>query len=158
MVRPMTLLARPTTGTIAIIGDDDASQTTTRSSWLRTPVTHPADEVLWGIVTRDGFDELDDPSWHKGMKAHAYPVGMDDEAICGFRPPKSRLRGRGRARLALPSAGVHRTCTRCASRITAPCRPMPVSYVLRRSAVPVPVVPAPPRTSQAPPTLVPVRA
>jgi hypothetical protein len=155
----MTLLARTTTGTVPVSRESSPRPATARFVLFRGPVTHPADDVLWGIVTRDGFDELDDPSWHTGMTAHAYLLGDDGEAICGFHPPKSRVRGRERARLGLPSPGVHRTCTRCAARVTAPRQAMPVSFVLRRPMVPVPVVAAPtPATNQAPPALVPVRA
>ncbi len=159
MVRPMTFLARPTTGTIPVSSDPSPRPMIARLLFVREPEKHPADEILWGIAIRDGFDELDDPSWHREMTAHAYLLGNDGEAICGFRPPRSRVRGRDRARLAFPSPGVHRTCTRCAARVTAPRQAMPVSYVLRRPVVPVPVVPAPtPVTVQAPPALVPVRA
>jgi hypothetical protein len=108
----------------------------------RTGRTFPADEVVWGIVIRNGFDELDDPWYHRGTTQHAYLEGNDNVAICGFRPPQSGPRTRRRARLGMPTPGEHPMCGMCARMVVAPRPRVPVPVQPARS-VAVPVVPAP---------------
>jgi hypothetical protein len=128
--------------------------------------TFPADEIVWGIVIRNGFDELDDPGYHRGITQHAYLEGNDNVAICGFRPPQSGPRTRRRSRLGLPSPGEHPMCGMCARMVVAP-RPRvsvpvqpnrpPVAVPVARPApvwthpvpVPAPVVPAMPTSTAA---------
>ena len=101
--------------------------------------TFPADEIVWGIVIRNGFDELDDPLYHRGITQHAYLEGNDNVSICGFRPPQSGPRTRRRSRLGMPSAGEHPMCGSCARLVVAP-RPrvsMPVQSSRPSVAVPV---------------------
>ena len=106
--------------------------------------TFPADEVVWGIVIRNGFDELDDPWYHRGTTQHAYLEGNDNVAICGFRPPQSGPRTRRRSRLGLPTAGEHPMCGSCARMVVAPRPRVPVPVQGSRPPVAVPVVkPAP---------------
>jgi hypothetical protein len=115
--------------------------------------TFPADEVVWGIAIRNGFDELDDPWYHRGTTQHAYLEGNDNVAICGFRPPQSGPRTRRRSRLGLPSAGEHPMCGMCARMVVAPRPRVPIPVSGSRPNVPVPVVrPAAlaPRASVAP--------
>ena len=81
--------------------------------------TFPADEVVWGIVIRNGFDEMDDPWYHRGTTQHAYLEGNDNVSICGFRPPQSGPRTRRRARLGLPTSGQHPMCGSCARMVVA---------------------------------------
>ena len=100
--------------------------------------TFPADEVVWGIVIRNGFDELDDPWYHRGTTQHAYLEGNDNVAICGFRPPQSGPRTRRRSRLGLPTAGEHPMCGSCARMVVAPRPRVPVRVHRSRPAVPVP--------------------
>lgn len=105
----------------------------------RTGRTFPADEVAWGIVIRNGFDELDDPSYHLGVTQHAYLVGNDNVAICGFQPPRTGSRTRRRPRLGLPTVGVHPMCGVCAKMVVAP-RPrvaVPMGDERPRVAIPV---------------------
>jgi hypothetical protein len=102
-------------------------------------MTFPADEVVWGIVIRNGFDELDDPGYHHGVTQHAYLEGNDNVSICGFRPPVSGPRTRRRARLGLPSAGVHPMCGSCARMVVAPRPRVPVPVQVGRPTVTVPV-------------------
>jgi len=104
-----------------------------------TGKTFPADEVVWGIVIRNGFDELDDPWYHKGTTQHAYLEGNDNVAICGFRPPQSGPRSRRRTRLGLPSAGQHPMCGACARLVVAPRPRVPVPVQGSRPPVAVPV-------------------
>jgi hypothetical protein len=120
-----------------------------------TGKTFPADEVVWGIVIRNGFDELDDPFYHRGTTQHAYLEGNDNVAICGFRPPQSGPRTRRRSRLGLPTAGVHPMCGMCARLVVAPRPRVPVPVQAPRPPVAVPV--AQPGNAPAPrPVPVPV--
>ena len=115
--------------------------------------TFPADEVVWGIVIRNGFDELDDPWYHRGTTQHAYLEGNDNVAICGFRPPQSGPRTRRRSRLGLPSAGEHPMCGSCARMVVAPRPRVPVPVQGSRPPVAVPVaqpVPGQPVPGQPP--------
>jgi hypothetical protein len=119
--------------------------------------TFPADEIVWGIVIRNGFDELDDPWYHRGTTQHAYLEGNDDVAICGFRPPQSGPRTRRRSRLGLPTPGEHPMCGICARMVVAPRPRVPIAVNPARPVVPVPVVPGsvPPRPVAAPVPVVP---
>lgn len=115
--------------------------------------TFPADEVVWGIAIRNGFDELDDPWYHRGTTQHAYLEGNDNVAICGFRPPQSGPRTRRRSRLGMPTTGEHPMCGMCARMVVAPRPRVPIPVSGDRPTVAVPVVrPAAlaPRTSMAP--------
>ena len=101
--------------------------------------TFPADEVVWGFVVRPGFDELDDPHYHRGMTQHAYLEGNDLVALCGFRPPRTGPRTRRRSRLGLPTPGSNPMCGMCARKVVAP-RPriaMPVGPGRLPVAIPV---------------------
>ena len=120
-----------------------------------TGKTFPADEIVWGIVIRNGFDELDDPWYHRGTTQHAYLEGNDNVAICGFRPPQSGPRTRRRSRLGLPTAGEHPMCGMCARMVVAPRPRVPVSVQTKRAPVAVPVarpaqVPAQPFAAAGP--------
>lgn len=123
--------------------------------------TFPADEIVWGIVIRNGFDEMDDPWYHRGTTQHAYLEGHDEVAICGFRPPQSGPRTRRRSRLGLPTPGEHPMCGMCARMVVAPRPRVPVPVQAARPPVAVPVarggapsmpapVPVTPRASTAP--------
>jgi hypothetical protein len=105
--------------------------------------TFPADEVVWGFVVRPGFDELDDPFYHRGTTQHAYLEGNDLVAICGFRPPRSGPRTRRRSRLGLPTAGTHPMCGMCARKVVAPRPRIGVPVTTSRPAVAVPVAKRP---------------
>ena len=111
--------------------------------------TFPADEVVWGIVIRNGFDELDDPWYHRGTTQHAYLEGNDNVAICGFRPPQSGPRTRRRSRLGLPTAGEHPMCGMCARMVVAPRPRVPVPVQGSRPPVAVPVASAPEPAARA---------
>ena len=52
-----------------------------RATGRETGRTFPADEVVWGFVVRPGFDELDDPFYHRGTTQHAYLEGNDLRAF-----------------------------------------------------------------------------
>jgi hypothetical protein len=117
--------------------------------------TYPADLIVWGIVVRAGFDEMDDPWYHRGITQHAYLEGSDDVALCGFRPPVSGPRSRRRPRLGMPSAADHPMCGMCARMVVAPRPRVPVPVQPFRPAVAMPVrpgaaVPLPSPVSVAP--------
>ena len=116
----------------------------------KTGQTFPADEVVWGITIRNGFDELDDPWYHRGLTQHAYLEGTDNASICGFRPPQSGPRTRRRARLGLPAAGEHPMCGMCARMVVAPRPRVPVPVQAGKPVVAVPVRPDVPRPAPAP--------
>jgi hypothetical protein len=101
--------------------------------------TYPADLVVWGFVVRNGYDELDDPWYHRGVTQHAYLEGDDSVALCGFRPPVTGPRDRRRARLGLPSPADHPMCGMCARMVTAPRPRVPVPVQPFRPAVPIPI-------------------
>lgn len=98
-----------------------------------------ADDVVWGFVVKEGYDELDDPWYHRGLTQHAYKEGDDFEALCGFRPPLYGSRGRRRPRLALPTSGIHPMCNVCAKRIAPPRQRVALSVTPQRPAVAVPM-------------------
>jgi hypothetical protein len=112
----------------------------------RAVTTFPADEVVWGVVVKNGFDELDDPWYHRGVTQHAYLEGNDSVSLCGFRPPLSGPRDRRRARLMLPTSGVHPMCGTCARRVVAPRQQSRVSVPVTTERAPVAVPVARPRT------------
>jgi hypothetical protein len=115
-----------------------AAPTTSQTIQPRTGRTFPADEVVWGIVIRNGFDEIDDPWYHRGTTQHAYLEGNDNVSICGFRPPQSGSRTRRRARLGLPTTGQHPMCGMCARMVVAPRPRVPVPVqVVKPVSVPV---------------------
>lgn len=113
--------------------------------------TFPADEIVWGIAIRSGYDEIDDPGYHRGTTQHAYLEGNDNVAICGFRPPQSGPRTRRRSRLGLPTQGEHPMCGMCARLVVAPRPRAPIPVQSGRPPVAVPV------QSGRPPVAVPVQ-
>jgi hypothetical protein len=73
-----------------------------------------ADGVLWGVARREAASDRDDPLLHTGLIQHAFVLGRDEQAVCGFRPPVAAGFG-GRTRvpqLALPGAHNPR-CGKC---------------------------------------------
>jgi hypothetical protein len=130
-------------GTIErIMGFSDSRQPATTAAAVTDTIV-PADEVVWGFVVKEGFDELDDPWYHRGLTQHAYREGNDFQALCGFRPPLSGPRERRRPRLALPTAGVHPMCNACARRVGPPRHRVAVPVQPQRPPVAVPVRPVP---------------
>ena len=84
----------------------------------RARVWWPHDEVLWGVERRPGHFDLEDPKGHAGRIQHAFPMGRDEAAICGFRPALRRdFDGVRRPLLAAASAGLNPRCGACAAQI-----------------------------------------
>src|SRR3954447_5402146 len=46
-----------------------------------------SDGVLWGVARREASSDRDDPVIHAKLVQHAFELGVDERAICGFRPP-----------------------------------------------------------------------
>lgn len=73
------------------------------------------EEVIWGVPRRAGHDDRDDPKAHAGLTQHAFELGDDDRAICGFEPSKrgASPTAKARAQLATPSARLNPRCAKC---------------------------------------------
>ena len=73
------------------------------------------DALIWGVPRRAGYDDHDDPKAHAGLVQHAFEVGSDERAICGFVPPKraSGPTAKPRPQLALPSTKLNPRCPKC---------------------------------------------
>jgi len=77
-----------------------------------------AEDVIWGVPRREGASDRDDPLVHAGLVQHAFEIGIDDRAICGFRPPV-RVGFDGASRdpeLALPNDANPR-CPKCVTAL-----------------------------------------
>ena len=124
-----------------------------RTAWPATGQPYPADQVMWGIPIRDGYDELYDPSYHRGLTGHAYLAGHDDVALCGYRPPQRGLRTRRPAKLGIPTALRNPMCGTCARTVAAGHGRMPAQVLPRYAVVAVPVRPMPAAVAGANPVL-----
>ena len=49
-----------------------------------------SDGVQWGVVRMEGCFDTGDTSRHAGIVQHAFPLGRDWLAACGFQPPLQR--------------------------------------------------------------------
>jgi hypothetical protein len=75
-------------------------------------------EVVWGVPLRPGFSDDDDPRAHEGVAQHAFEIGSDRRAICGFEPPVRATPGRSsRPMLALASSVYNPRCRKCSSMV-----------------------------------------
>ena len=85
-------------------------------------VTRDPDSVLWGVARREGCNDLDDPRAHAGLTQHAFALGQDDRALCGFRPPRRRspFSPEPRPELAGASSDYNPTCRACVSLVEQP--------------------------------------
>jgi hypothetical protein len=82
----------------------------------------PAGAVLWGVVRREGLSDFDDPSAHAGLAQHAYPVDRDEQALCGYRPPRRRrlFGSEPRVELAVASSLYNPACEGCVAAVGDP--------------------------------------
>jgi len=71
-------------------------------------------EVLWGIRRQAGSGDMFDPASQAGVKAHAFAVGRDEVAVCGFRPLRF---GRRRAMPVAAATHYNPQCTKCLARL-----------------------------------------
>lgn len=79
-----------------------------------TPIPSSADQIIWGVRRKYGYNEIDDPSAHRGLQQHAFVVGDYGRALCGtkahgWRRPKH-------IRLALPTE-ENPACRKCSMAI-----------------------------------------
>ena len=124
-----------------------------RAAWPATGQPYPADQVMWGIPIRDGYDELDDPSYHRGLTGHAYLAGHGHVALCGYRPPQRGLRTRRPAKLGIPTALRNPMCGTCARTVAAGHGRRSAQVLPRYAMVAVPVRPMPAGVAGANPVL-----
>lgn len=75
-------------------------------------------DLIWGISRRAGYSDTDDPKTHTGVTQHAFELGQDARAICGYGPPQRRsLVGlEPRPQLAVPGPDNPR-CPKCSALI-----------------------------------------
>jgi len=97
------------------------------------------DKVMWGVPIRTGFSELDDPWYHRGLTGHAFLVGDDQAALCGYQPRRHGFLSRRPAKLGLPSDRFNPMCRECAQIVARLRQPVAVPVTPARSTVPVPV-------------------
>lgn len=70
--------------------------------------------VLWGVPRRDGASDTDDPLAHVGVVQHAFVLGQDDRAVCGFKTPRYPTVADRSSRPRLALAGPDNAkCPRC---------------------------------------------
>lgn len=74
-------------------------------------------DIEWGIRRRSGYSQMDDPVAHRGLVQHAFLMGVDTRAICGYKP--LRWRQRRAAPLAIPTS-ENPYCPECWSSIRGP--------------------------------------
>src|SRR6478672_6829800 len=92
---------------------------TIRRGSKAVPQVAPED-VIWGVPRREAASDQDDPLVHAGVIQHAFLIGVDYEAICGFKPPlrSGFVAGTKSPQLALPGRDNPR-CPKCSARITS---------------------------------------
>ena len=78
------------------------------------------EDVIWGVPRREAASDQDDPLVHEGVAQHAFLIGVDYEAICGFKPPlrSGFVAGEKSPQLALPGRDNPR-CPKCSALITS---------------------------------------
>ena len=101
---------------------------TERPTWLHALALHhwkqrrfEESEVSWGIQLRPGYCDSSNPAAHHGATQHAFLLGHDTMALCGFRAVNGGFgRKRKVAKLGLPSADHNPRCSRCTKQVIAP--------------------------------------
>ena len=83
-------------------------------------------EVIWGIVGQPGYSDTDDPAPNKKTMQHAFELGRDEQAICGFTPPRRRSATGTATRPLLATAGPgNPQCRRCRAILERSPAPLP---------------------------------
>jgi hypothetical protein len=92
---------------------------TLRRANKAVPLVAP-DDVIWGIPRREAASDQDDPLVHAGVTQHAFLIGVDYEAICGFKPPlrSGFVTGTKSPQLALPGRDNPR-CPKCSALVSS---------------------------------------
>src|SRR5919106_4009902 len=78
------------------------------------PMPSSADQIIWGVRRKYGYNEIDDPSVHRGLEQHAFVVGDYDAALCGAK--SYGWRRPSHIRLALPTE-ENPSCRKCSMAI-----------------------------------------
>ena len=79
--------------------------------------------VQWGVVRRPGCFDMHDGGQHAGLTQHAFPLGRDWMAVCGFRTPLKRaFDGILRPLLAMADSSNPK-CGVCARAVVPDARP-----------------------------------
>lgn len=126
-------------------GRSSERPSTTKPTPLPRPIAGlplwSSDGVLWGVVRMEGCFDVGDTARHAGIVQHAYPLGRDWLAACGFQTPLQRaFDGVRRPLLAMPGAHNPR-CASCAALIVPAVEPVgpiegtaadPNGWILRR--------------------------
>jgi len=73
------------------------------------------DTLLWGVQRRRGYGVVDDPGAHRGRYQHAFVIGDDTVALCGFKPT-SRWRPNFKVPVAM-ATDYNPRCLRCVAVI-----------------------------------------
>jgi len=78
------------------------------------------EDVIWGVPRRETASDQDDPLLHAGVTQHAFLIGVDYQAICGFKPALRTgfVAGTKSPQLALPGRDNPR-CPKCSALITS---------------------------------------
>ena len=82
----------------------------------RSPAAIPSspDEIIWGVRRKYGYNEIDDPSVHRGLEQHAFVVGDYGRALCGAKSYGRRKPSN--IRLAVPTE-ENPSCRKCSLAI-----------------------------------------
>jgi len=73
------------------------------------------DTLLWGVQRRRGYNVVDDPGAHRGRYQHAFVIGDDTVALCGFKP-RSRWHPNFKVPVAM-ATDYNPRCLRCVAVI-----------------------------------------
>src|SRR4051794_14354753 len=74
----------------------------------------PPEGVLWGVPRKEGSSDTDDPLVHVGVVQHAFVLGQDDQAVCGYKTPRYATTGDKTPRPRLALAGRDNPkCRKC---------------------------------------------
>src|SRR3954468_12172081 len=78
----------------------------------------PPEGVLWGVPRKEGSSDTDDPLVHVGVIQHAFVLGQDDQAVCGYKTPRYATTGDKTARPRLALAGRDNPrCRKCTAAV-----------------------------------------
>src|SRR5687767_9553373 len=78
------------------------------------PMPSSADQIIWGVRRKYGYNEIDDPSAHRGLEQHAFTVRDYGVALCGAK--SYGLRKPRHIRLAVPTE-QNPACRKCSMAI-----------------------------------------
>ncbi len=89
------------------------TQTGARAGRMRR--VYPDHLVQWGVPREPFRFDIEDPAEHRGRVQHAYPLGNDAVAVCGFETPLVRSFMGGKAPLLALAGPESPRCRSCAA-------------------------------------------